>query len=176
MLAKLYSFLAVVISALYFVPSARPYVATLATVLGGVTIICTSLAALPGRVGQFFAALGHDLDAAIAAIPKPPTGKGPPGVVAGALMLVGVAAVGCGGHLPPVAQIVIDAGCVASHYDELATAEGQGAAAFLVAIERVARGCGIERDIVVTIFGTHKAQRARGMALPAPACSSAVRP
>lgn len=104
--------------------------------------------------------------------------KGPPTIppVLGAfMMLLAISLAGCGGRLPPVARIVVDAGCVATHYEELADAEQAGAGAFLLTVERVARECGVERDVLVTIFGTHKQGRARAaMQPPAPACSSAA--
>jgi len=140
---------------------------------------------LSKRIFAFVAALGGDIPKAIAAAvvgqpataqkPAAETSKGPPTIppVLGALLLA-ISLAGCG-HLPPVARIVVDAGCVATHYDELADAEQAGAGAFLVAVERVARKCGIERDVLVTIFGTHKQGRARAaMQPPAPACSSAT--
>lgn len=89
-------------------------------------------------------------------------------VMFGVVVVIGVH--GCGGTLPPVSQIVVDAGCVASHYDELAAAEQAGLGAFTVAVGRVAVECGIARDVVVTIFGSHKQARAAGKALPAGAC------
>lgn len=91
--------------------------------------------------------------------------------VVAAMGLVGV--VGCAGALPIVSQVVIDAGCVAGHFDELVAAEQAGLGPFALAVERVARQCGIEQQIVVEIFGTHKQARA---AKASAACSASVRP
>jgi hypothetical protein len=126
-------------------------------------------------------ALGFDAPKLVAAVrvllglpPALPPGDDtpkPPSVAvraAGTLLLaLSVTAIGCAGALPVVAQIVVDAGCVASHYDELAAAEQAGRGPFLLAIERTARACGIEQQLVVTLFGSAKAQR-----IAAPACSA----
>lgn len=82
-------------------------------------------------------------------------------IASAAMLALAIGAAGCAGALPVVAEIVIDAGCVAAHYDELAVAERAGLAPFAVAVEKVARACGIEQQLVVTIFGTHKSEAAR---------------
>ena len=91
--------------------------------------------------------------------------------VAAVGLALSLAVVACAGALPVVAEIVVDAGCVASHYDELAAAEQAGRGPFLLAVERVARVCGIEQQLVVELFGAAKAHRTS-----APACSASGRP
>jgi hypothetical protein len=112
---QLYSLFAVLVLAVCAIPQAQPYVVTVATALGGLTMLFTALAALPGKVGEFFAKVGHDVDGVRALLPKPPPDSDEP-PTAGAvntsrLLLAGAAAMlamslttGCGSmrFAPPV--------------------------------------------------------------------------
>jgi hypothetical protein len=167
-LKTFYSLLAFFLVALYAMPSARPYIETAAKALGAVALIATSLAALPGAIGRFGAALGQDVDALLAIVPKPPTDgskpKGPPAVIISALaisMLLG----GCSwlkSKEPVLTQDGKDeVACVFSHF-----LAGDS-------VEDTAAACGglLIKDVIDLFAIAHKSGVPHG---PSPAASSST--
>lgn len=175
-LKTFYSLLAFALVALYAMPSARPYIETAAKALGAVALIATSLAALPGAIGRFGAALGQDVDALLAIVPKPPTDgskpKGPPAVIATALIVLSTLVGGCAlAALPGCAWLKAkepvltqdgkdEVACVFSHF-----LAGDS-------VEDTAAACGglLIKDVIDLFSIAKKSGVQRG---PSPAASSA---
>ncbi len=78
-LARFYSLITFALSLAMLSPRARPYVFALATVLGCVTLACTSLAAvLPGKARAALLSFAHDVDGLRDLFPRAPAAPAVP--------------------------------------------------------------------------------------------------
>jgi hypothetical protein len=151
--ATLWSALAAVVAIAWTIPQAKPYIETVFTAVGGLGVIATALAILPGKVGAFFAALGHDVDKVESL--KPTDAAKAVGPVATLLFVVGGVASVVSACTPAQAvvaeQVVADvAGLACTEMDKLWQTE-PGWVKFICTGVKVLNGTSITVNEVVKV-------------------------
>lgn len=109
---KIVAILAIVVTAAYAIPAARPYVEAFFLALGAFATLASAISTLPGKLGRFGLAMGQDIEklretkpgAKTDDPPKPPSA--PTALIAGALtMALVLALAGCGWYQKHEAQL-----------------------------------------------------------------------